>query len=274
MLVARRHVDDRRLRAEAPAGRGVRPADHQQRRRAGDLEERGAGVCVVIPAYNEARSVAAVVGSVYRALPEARVVVVDDGSSDSTAAQAAAAGAAVISLPVNLGIGGAVQAGFRYALRHGFAVAMQVDGDGQHDPAEAGLLLEPIRAGTADLTVGSRWLGRGDYDAPRGRRLGMKILSAMVARRTGQAFTDTTSGFRAVGGPGIALFAHQYPVDFPEVEALVLASRHGLRLQEVPVRMEARRHGRSSITGTRSLYYMARVCLFLLVDSLGRSTRS
>lgn len=289
MLVARRHVDGNHVdgehidgehidgegpQAEPPAG-GVQPlAGPQRQPQAGDVEERGAGLCVIVPAHNEAASVADVVGSVYRALPLARVVVVDDGSFDDTAAQGAAAGAAVISLPVNLGIGGAVQAGFRYAVRHGFDMAVQVDGDGQHDPAETALLLEPIRAGAADMTIGSRWLGRGDYDAPAGRRIGMKILSALVAHRTGRTFTDTTSGFRAVGRAGIALFADHYPVDFPEVEALVLASRHGLRLQEVPVRMEARLHGRSSIAGIRSLYYMARVCLVLLVDSLGRSTRS
>ncbi len=231
---------------------------------------RQARVCVIVPAYNEERSVATVVSGVRAALPKARVVVVDDGSSDRTAARASAAGAAVVRLPVNLGIGGAVQAGFQYALRHGFRMAMQVDGDGQHDPAEAVRLVEAVVTGRADLALGSRWLGRGDYVAPPSRRFGMRILAALVRWRTGRPFTDTTSGFRALGPSALELFARSYPADFPEVESIVLASRAGLRVEEVPVRMEERRHGRSSIAGVRSAYYMARVGLALLVGGLER----
>jgi glycosyltransferase involved in cell wall biosynthesis len=227
-------------------------------------------ICVVMPAFNEANSVADVVAAAYGALPGAAVVVVDDGSRDDTAARAVAAGAAVVALPVNLGIGGAVQAGYRYALRHHFDVAIQIDGDGQHDAYEVGRLLEPILAGRADMVVGSRWLGRGDYVATRGRRFGMRILAWIVRRRTRGSFTDTTSGFRAVGRHGIELFASQYPTDFPEVESLVLAVRRNLRVEEVPVRMSARVHGKSSIAGAKSAYYMARVVVALLVDTLNR----
>lgn len=221
--------------------------------------------CVVVPAFNEGRSVAEVVQAVHRVLPRATVVVIDDGSSDDTAEQAAAAGAVVIPLPVNLGIGGAVQTGYLYALRNGCDVAVQVDGDGQHDSDEIQRLLVPLLDGTADMVVGSRWLGRGDYLAPSSRRLGMRMLAGLVTLRTGQRFTDTTSGFRAVGRKGLELFAVEYPTDYPEVETIVLATKRGLRLAEVPVAMMAREHGRSSIAGLRSAYYMARVGLAIIL---------
>ncbi len=225
-------------------------------------------ICVVVPAFNESRSIARVVERLHLALPDAHVVVVNDGSEDDTARRALRAGATVISLPVNLGIGGAVQVGYRYALRHGFDIAIQVDGDDQHDPSEIERLLAPIREGRAEMVVGSRWLGRGDYAATKGRRFAMRFLAKLVGWRTGATFTDTTSGFRAVGVEGIELFARTYPTDFPEVESLVLASRNGLRLEEVPVRMSPRGHGQSSITGFRSAYYMARVTVALVVGTL------
>ena len=235
----------------------------------GRLGPRCVSTCVIIPAFNEEEAVGQVVGLVISALPTAHVLVVNDGSSDATAERAAQAGATVLSLPVNLGIGGAVQAGYRYALKYGFHVAIQIDGDGQHDPREAEQILAPILAGEADMVVGSRWLQRGDYVATRSRRVGMRVLAWLVSRATGTAVTDSTSGFRAVGRSGVELFARQYPTDFPEVETLVLATRHGLRLQEVGVRMEQRRTGRSSISGLRtSTYYMIRVMMVLFLDSL------
>ncbi len=237
---------------------------------AGERPEVDFRLCVIVPAYNEGPSVAKVVGSIRDALPRAHILVIDDGSVDDTSARAAEAGAVVITLPLNLGIGGAVQTGYRYAQRHGFDVAMQIDGDGQHDPGEARFLIEPIVEQRADLVVGSRWLGRGEYKAPSGRRIGMRILSRLVRWRTGQSITDTTSGFRAVGRPGIELFARSYSSDFPEVEALVTARQCGLRIEEVPVQMEQRLHGRSSIAGLRSSYYMVRVVVALVVDVLNQ----
>ncbi len=225
-------------------------------------------VCVVIPAFNEARSITNVVRRVRTSIPNAEVVVVSDGSTDDTAARARKAGAAVVTLPVNLGIGGAVQTGYRYALRKGCEIAVQVDGDEQHVPSEIERLLEPIYAGRADMSIGSRWLGRGDYVASRGRRFGMRMLARLVQWRTGISFTDTTSGFRAVGRVGIELFARTYPTDFPEVESLVLARRNQLRIEEVPVEMKNRFYGRSSIAGIRSAYYMLRVCVALVVGTL------
>jgi glycosyltransferase involved in cell wall biosynthesis len=230
----------------------------------------GVAICAVVPAFNEEHTVAQVVRETRAAIAGVQVIVVDDGSQDRTTDVARAAGAEVVRLAVNLGIGGAVQAGFQYALRNGFDIAMQIDGDGQHDAFEAARILEPVMAGRSDMVVGSRWLGRGDYVAPTGRRTGMRLLSRLVRWRCGSTFTDTTSGFRAVGRSGIALFARNYPTDFPEVEALIMARRAGLRVEEVPVHMNQRSHGRSSIAGLRSSYYMARVCVALIVDALGR----
>ena len=235
---------------------------------------RHARVCVVVPAFNEEHSVGAVVRDLRLSLPGAQVVVVDDGSTDETTAAAAQAGAAVVTLPVNLGIGGAVQAGYRYALRHDFHFAMQVDGDGQHDPSEAVRLLDPVVRDQADLTLGSRWLGRGDYVANRRRRLAMRLLARMVRWQTGGVFTDTTSGFRALGPATLELFARSYPTDFPEVESIVLASRAGLRVKEIPIKMTERKHGHSSIAGIRGLYYMIRVALALLLCGPDREPRS
>ncbi len=234
----------------------------------------GGKICVIIPAFNEEAAVGAVVRLVSDEMPTAHIVVVDDGSHDRTAQESEKAGATVLQLPVNLGIGGAVQAGFRFALRYDFDYAVQIDGDGQHDPAEAQRILEPIQQGSADIVVGSRWLGRGGYIAPKGRRVGMRILARLVSRSAGMVVTDTTSGFRAVGRKGIELFAEEYPTDFPEVETLVLATQRGLRLQEVGVRMNQRTSGTSSIAGAKSFYYMVRVITVLMVDSIGRKDRA
>jgi glycosyltransferase involved in cell wall biosynthesis len=234
----------------------------------------GERLCVVVPAFNEEKSIASVVRSVRQAVPEASVVVVDDGSTDATRDEAVRSGATVLSLPVNLGIGGAVQCGYMYALRRGFTVVVQLDGDGQHDATELRRLIAPVVEGHADMTIGSRWLGRGDYTAPSSRRSGMLILARLVRCRTGQRFTDTTSGFRSVGSEALRLFAESYPTDFPEVETLVMARRRGLQIQEVPVQMLPRLHGRSSIAGLRSAYYMARVILLLIMGQPSRGSRS
>lgn len=231
---------------------------------AGSGQGRQESLCIVIPAYNESPSVGSVVREASAVLPGARIVVVDDGSSDDTAAVAEAAGAVVVTLPINLGIGGAVQAGYLYALRAGCEIAVQLDGDGQHEAGEIPRLIEPLQAGRADMAIGSRWLGRGSYRAPAGRRVGMRVLSRLVRWRSGAPCSDPTSGFRAVGALALSLFAKEYPTDFPEVETVVMACHKGLRVEEVPVSMRPRMHGRSSIAGLRSAYYMARVCLLLI----------
>ena len=197
--------------------------------------------------------------------PGLEVVVVDDGSTDRTAEVARGRGARVVRLPFNLGIGGAVQTGFRYAWEHGFDLAIRVDGDGQHDPRELGAVLEPVLAGEADIAVGSRFTGREGYRSSRSRRIGIRLLAAVVSALTGQRVTDPTSGFQAANRLGIRLFAADYPHDYPEAEATVMVFKHRLRLREVPVAMRARESGRSSITAIRSVYYMVKVLLAIFV---------
>jgi glycosyltransferase involved in cell wall biosynthesis len=224
----------------------------------------------IIPAYNEEGSLGSVIAEIHAADPELEVVVVDDASTDSTARVAEAAGVAVVRLPFNLGIGGAVQTGYQYALEHGFELAVQIDGDGQHDPSELGRVLEPILNGRADLVVGTRFVEGGSYRGTRPRRVGIRIFAAVVSLMVGQRVSDTTSGFRAVNRKALRLFAAQYPHDYPEVESIVLLSRHGLRMLEVPVQMRVRETGNSSITALRAAYYMIKVLLALFIGLFRR----
>jgi len=229
----------------------------------------------VVPAYNEEASIAGVIRELRAAELDLDVIVVDDGSTDRTADVARAHGARVLRLPFNLGIGGAVQTGFRFAFEQGYDVAVRVDGDGQHDPAQLRAVLEPVLRDEADVAIGSRFAPRqGDpdgYRSSRSRRIGIRILAAVVSRLVGQRLTDTTSGFQALNRRGIALFARDYPHDYPEVEATVMAFRSRLRLVEVPVSMRERGGGRSSITALRSIYYMVKVLLALFVGLFRRT---
>ncbi|MHB9146759.1 MAG: glycosyltransferase family 2 protein [Symbiobacteriia bacterium] len=222
----------------------------------------------VVPAYNEAASIGGVVAEIREALPGFDVLVVSDGSADETAAIARTAGAMVVELPQNLGIGGAVQTGYLYAARHGYAGVVQIDGDGQHDPRELPRLKALVDSGAADLAVGSRYLADTGYEAVWARRFGSWLLAALVEVVIGQRVTDPTSGFRAAGPRAVALFAREYPVDYPEVETLVLLWRSGLRIAELPVSMRARGGGRSSITAWKSIDYMIKVSLAVLVQGL------
>jgi len=229
-------------------------------------------VVAVVPAYDEEDAIAGGVDEIRVFDPAIDVVVVDDGSRDSTADAADAAGAVVVRLPFNLGIGAAVQTGFRYALEHGYDVAVRLDGDGQHDPAELPKLLGPLERGEADVVTGSRFRGDdGGYRPPLGRRLGITWFAKLVTLLSRQRVTDTTSGFQALNRPAIALFARDYPSDYPEVEATVLLLKHRLRLTEVPVEMRERETGSSSITVLRSLYYAIKVTLALCIGMARRS---
>lgn len=224
----------------------------------------------IVPALNEVATIGRVIQEIRAVDSGFEILVVDDGSTDGTQAEAERAGALVARLPYNVGIGGAVQTGYQYARDHGFQVAVQVDGDGQHDAGELARLLEPIAAGRADMVVGSRFLDVREYRASFARRLGIHLLSWLVTLITRQRMTDPTSGFRAVNRRGIVLFASNYPHDYPEAEAYVVASRHKLRIVEVPVVMRERSAGRSSITAARSLYYMVKVTLALLISLFRR----
>lgn len=224
-------------------------------------------VLIVIPAHNESTSLAGVIGEVRVAVPEAGIVVVDDGSTDGTDAVARGLGAEVLVLPFNLGIGATMQTGYEFACRKGYDIAVQVDGDGQHDPGQLELILDPIAQGECDLAVGSRYLEKNGYGGGAGRRLGTAIFSRVVSLLVGQRITDATSGFRAVNRRLIEIFAYDYPRDYPEVEALLQVHKERLRTLEVPVRMRQRGGGSSSINSFRSVYYMVKVLLALMVTA-------
>ena len=231
-------------------------------------------IVAVVPAYNEEGAIGRLVDEIHDVDPSLEVVVLDDCSTDGTAAVAEAHGATVVRLPFNVGIGGAVQTGFRYALEQGYERAVRLDGDGQHDPRELPKLLEPIERGEADLVIGSRFVDAGaTYRPPFARRLGISMFARVVSLLGGQRVTDTTSGFIALDRVGIELFAREYPHDYPEVEATLVALRSGLRLRQVQVEMRERETGASSITLVRSLYYIVKVMLALLVASLRRYPR-
>ena len=233
-----------------------------------------ARLVAVVPAWNEEGAIGGVVDEIRAFDAAATVVVVDDASIDATADVAEAHGATVLRLPFNVGIGGAVQTGFRYARDEGFEVAVRLDGDGQHTASELPKLLAPIHAGTADLVIGSRFVDpTGTYKPPFARRVGIRVFARLVSMLGGQRVTDTTSGFVALDRAGIELFAVEYPHDYPEVEATLVAVRSGLRLAQVQVDMRERQAGTSSITFVRSLYYIVKVMLALLVASLRRYPR-
>jgi glycosyltransferase involved in cell wall biosynthesis len=219
----------------------------------------------IVPAHNEEGSIVGVVRQI-RAFDEGlEIVVIDDGSWDRTARVARDAGARVVSLPFNLGIGGAVQTGFRLAEEEGFDLVVRLDGDGQHLASELPKLLAPILDDRADIVVGSRFAGAGDYRPPLARRLGIRLFAGVVSTLTRQRVTDTTSGFQACNRRAIRLFAADYPHDYPEVEATVMVFKHRLRLAEVHVAMQERTAGRSSIGALASVYYAVKVMLAVFV---------
>lgn len=223
---------------------------------------------IIIPALNEADSIAHVIGLIHQHVPWADIAVINDGSTDDTAEIARAHGAIVLSQPYNVGIGTAVQTGFMYAARHGYEVAVQNDGDGQHNPAEIPLLIEQLRAHQADLVIGSRYIEDRGYVTPWSRRIGIIILARFISLLMRQKFTDPTSGFRASSRRTIELCAHTYPFDYPEPEAIVLLRRAGLAVREIPVTMNPRYGGKSSITPFKSAYYMVKVILAIFIDML------
>jgi glycosyltransferase involved in cell wall biosynthesis len=227
----------------------------------------GWSLLALVPAYNEAATVGEVVRAVRQELPEADVLVIDDGSTDGTAVAAEAAGARVVRHPFNLGIGGAVQSGFRFALENGYGHMVQIDADGQHDPHQIGALVAAMRADpTLDMVCGSRFLTSDfRYPAPVSRRTGIHLFAFLLSHIVGQRVSDPTSGFRLYNRRAISLFARDYPHDYPEVEAVLMLHHHRLKMAEVPVRMHTRNGGVSSITSGKSVYYMVKVLLAIVV---------
>jgi len=220
----------------------------------------------VVPAYNEAATVGHVVRDLARLVPQLDVLVIDDGSTDATRAVAESAGARVLRLPFNLGIGGAVQAGFTFAHENGYDYMVLVDGDGQHDPAEIGKLFIAMEGPDgADMICGSRFASHTGYVAPISRRTGIHLFAFLLRLLLRQPVTDPTSGFRLYNGRAIALFARDYPHDYPEVEAVLMLHHHRLTMREVSVQMFQRGGGVSSIGSRKSFYYMVKVLLALFV---------
>jgi len=224
-------------------------------------------IAVIIPAFNEEKSIAGVVRSV-RSLSGFVYdpIVINDNSTDQTSQEAALAGAVVINLPCQLGIGGAVQTGFKYALEKQYDVCVQTDGDGQHLASEIPKLIKPILSEGFDLVVGSRFISDTDYEASFMRGLGITIISLFLRVTTGIRVKDTTSGFRAASRRAFAFFSSEYPQDYPEPESLIYAHQKKFRVTEVPARMLDRKYGQSSITPLLAMYYMVKVLLAMFVD--------
>jgi glycosyltransferase involved in cell wall biosynthesis len=223
-------------------------------------------ILVIVPAYNEEGSVGKVVEEVHTHLSQVEVLVVNDGSTDLTSEIAKSKGAIVLDLPFNLGIGGAMQAGYQYAYEKGYDIAIQVDGDGQHDPKEIGKLLKALEEKKIDMAIGSRFIGDLGYKSSAMRRIGISIFSQVISMIVRQRITDPTSGFRASNRKAIQLFASNYPQDYPEPEVVILLHQCHLKMEEVSVGMSERYSGESSITKIKSIYYMVKVLLAIFVD--------
>lgn len=232
-----------------------------------------AKVLIIIPAYNESENIGRVAQNLMDAAPQYDYLIVNDGSTDDTLGICERAGFSYLDLPINLGIGGAVQAGYVYARKNGYDIAVQMDGDGQHDIAYLEDMLQPILAGEADVVIGSRFLKKEGFQSSQSRRIGIGILSFLIRLTTGKKIMDVTSGFRAVNRMFIDVYAKDYPTDYPEPEAIVTAVMHRGRVQEVPVRMKAREGGTSSITLRKSVYYMIKVTLAILICRLSYGFR-
>lgn len=227
-------------------------------------------ILVIVPAFNECGNIGRTVEEIRRcALKDVDILVIDDGSRDATAQEARAAGGMVVSLPFNLGIGAAVQTGFQYAQSHQYEMAVQIDGDGQHDASFLEKIVEPLRSDEADMVVGSRFLEKsGGYRSSFSRRVGINFFVHLINALTGVKVNDPTSGYRAYNKKMISLFSEYYPHDFPEPEAIVVTQQAGGRIVEIPVVMRAREAGSSSIRYFKTLYYMVKVTLAILLHMI------
>jgi len=226
-------------------------------------------ILVIIPAYNEGASIRNLIEEIHQKAAEVEILVVNDHSRDNTASEAALGGAQVVTLPFNLGIGGAVQTGYKIAAANRYDIAIQLDGDGQHDPRFIPALIQPLLEDQLDFSIGSRFLIHDQsFKSTLLRRIGITFFRGLLRIMTGLHLTDPTSGFRACNRSMIAKFAAYYPVDFPEPEALKMAKRLRARIGEVPVQMRARQGGQSSIRYFATLYYMLKVTLAILIDAL------
>jgi len=231
-------------------------------------------ILVIVPAFNECGNIKRTLEDIRKFAPGVDILVIDDGSQDTTAQEARDAGGMVVSLPFNLGIGAAVQTGFQYAQRHHYDIAVQIDGDGQHDPSFIDKVLGPIRRDAADMVVASRFLEKtGGYRSSFSRRVGINFFVHLINALTGVKINDPTSGFRAYNKKMIGLFSEYYPHDFPEPEAIVVTQQAGGRIVELAVVMRKREAGSSSIRYFKTLYYMVKVTLAILLHMIRQKNR-
>lgn len=220
---------------------------------------------IIIPAYKEAENIERVVDNIIQNYPQYDYVIINDGSKDNTREICQRRGYCFLDLPINLGIGGAVQTGYKYAQRNGYEIAIQIDGDGQHDVSQLAKVIEPLQKGEADIAIGSRFIEKEGFQSSSVRRFGIRFLSGLIRICTGKKVLDVTSGYRAVNRRFIEIYADSYPSDYPEPEAIVAAVMHRGKIKEVPVVMKERQAGTSSIHAWKSVYYMIKVSLAIIV---------
>ena len=221
---------------------------------------------IIIPAYNESEAILSTVETIRREAPDFDYLVVNDCSTDSTKQILEEHRLNFLDLPVNLGIGGAVQTGYMYAYRHGYDMAVQVDGDGQHDPAFLKTMADHLENHHCDMVIGSRFIRKEGFQSSRARRMGIQWFSWLIRMMTGVTITDPTSGLRMVGRKGMELFSKDYPRDYPEPETIVTLLNRNLKIEEIPVIMKERQGGTSSINLKKSVYYMVKVSLAILFE--------
>lgn len=230
-------------------------------------------VLIIIPAYNEEKNIEKVVDNIVNNYPQYDYIVVNDGSKDGTRDVCQARGYQFLNLSINLGIGGAVQTGYKYAKDKGYDIAVQIDGDGQHDIAYLEEMLPALEKGEADVMIGSRFIDKEGFQSSSARRMGIKLLSTLIYLCTGCRIKDVTSGFRAVNRRFINIYAGYYPVDYPEPEAIVAAVMHKGIVKEHPVIMREREQGQSSINFVKSIYYMIKVSLAIIICRISYGVR-
>ena len=228
---------------------------------------------IIIPAYNEAESIEKVVDNIVQNYPQYDYVIVNDGSTDATGEICRKNRYQVLNLPINMGIGGAVQTGYRYARDNDYDMSVQIDGDGQHDIAFLEGMIRHMKEEKADCVIGSRFVKKDGFQSSGLRRTGIRFLSALGFVLTGVRIRDITSGYRLVDRKFIQIFAQDYPTDYPEPEAVVIAAVHRGKIKEYPVVMRERENGTSSITLKKSVYYMVKVTLAMLIRRLSFGVR-
>lgn len=230
-------------------------------------------ILIIIPAFNEEGSIEKVVNNLVEKFPEYDYLVINDGSTDHTQSICNNNKYQVVNLVINMGIGGAVQTGYRYAMDNHYDIAVQIDGDGQHDVSYLKEMIRPIEEGQADIVIGSRFLEKEGFQSTQIRRVGINFLSLLGKMLTGVRVRDITSGYRVVNAKFIHIFALDYPADYPEPEAMVIAAVHGGRIKEYPVVMQERKAGESSITMKKSIYYMCKVTLAMIIRRISFGVR-